>query len=168
MKQSLLLDSQTKSLNHKIFSKAVPIVLLIALLSLMWNYSDDLKLLLETKAIASETQCDFQGQLKCDISTKLGDITLTVDREIQSLTPFMLSIKSLNPQWQRAEIRFEGFYDYMGINKFDFTVDSQNDHLWHAKGSIPICTTEAKTWRVIVNLITQETVSSHWFKIKTN
>jgi hypothetical protein len=180
MKQSLLLKPNSQRLNRKSFIKvllkALPIVLLLSLLGLLWGYADNLKLLLETKAVATPVSCDLQRQLECEFDTTLGNIQLSVDRKIQSLEPFKLSILSDNPQWQRAEIRFEGFYDYMGINKFDFAVDSQNSHLWSVKGSIPICTTEAKTWRVLINLFAKDSTtannqvpsSSYWFKIKTN
>lgn len=160
--------SSEKKLTSKFLIKLLPVILLIGIASLLWGYADSLKLLLESKVKSIETQCEFQSQLTCQIETELGSIELLVDRKIQSLEPFKLMIKSSAPQWQTAEIRFEGFYDYMGINRFDFKVDSADSHVWHAKGSIPICTTDAKTWRVIVNLKTPTLTSSHWFKIKTD
>ncbi len=176
MKQSLLLNQNDQEPSRNVFYKVLPIILLVSLLGLLWGFSDKLKLLLENKAVATQVNCDFQQQLKCGFDTPLGDVQLSVDRKIKSLEPFKLSIHSENPKWQRAQISFEGFYDYMGINKFDFAVDSQNNHLWHAKASIPICTTDAKTWRVLVNLFATDSTnsqnqapsSSHWFKIKTN
>ena len=176
MKQSLSLNPNNQQSNRKTLYKVLPVVLLVCLLGLFWGYADNLKLLLENKAVATQVDCDFQRQLKCDFDTPLGDVQLSVDHKIQSLAPFKLSIHSDNPTWQRAQISFEGFYDYMGINKFEFIADSQNNHVWHAKASIPICTTDAKTWRVLVNLFendgqnnqNQAPSSSHWFKIKTN
>lgn len=141
--------------------------LLAGILSLLYIYADSLKILLQTRAQGTAVECPIQQKLSCQVNTELGELTLSTDRVIQSLETFHLTLKTQQVNWQKAEIRFEGVDDYMGINRFKFSPSKSIDSQWHTKGSIPICTTDAKNWRVIINLTSQSKVSRYWFIINT-
>jgi len=125
-----------------------------------------LSTLVTPKTQSTQVACDVQhSPHRCTINTDIGPIEVSVQAEIISLEPFSVTIKTADKLLSSAKIRFEGLEDYMGINQFRFAEDSAN--AWQATGSIPICTTQSKTWKVIISLYNDNKYSSYWFKMKT-
>jgi len=151
----------TKFLTHFLSSAALIVVFL-----LLWLNTDYLSTLMPPKSPSTEVKCDVQqAPNHCVIDTDIGPIEVFAHSEIISLEPFTITLKTADPRFSSANIRFEGLEDYMGINQFKFAQDDINT--WHAKGSIPICTTKSKTWKVIISLYNDNNYSSYWFKMKT-
>jgi len=158
-----LLENLTlsKFLSHFLSSAALIVVFLV-----LWLNTDYIKTLMAPKTAGTEVTCDMQKVPNhCVIDTDIGPIEVFAHSEIISLEPFTVTLKTTDTQFSSANIRFEGLEDYMGINQFRFTQDGIDT--WHAEGSIPICTTQSKTWKVIINLYNDNNYSSYWFKMKT-
>jgi len=167
MKKALALPIFLESLTLTTFLKHIVVSgALIFLLLLLWLNSDDLSTLVTPKTQSTQVACDVQhSPHRCTINTDIGPIEVSVQAEIISLEPFSVTIKTADKLLSSAKIRFEGLEDYMGINQFRFAEDSAN--AWQATGSIPICTTQSKTWKVIISLYNDNKYSSYWFKMKT-
>jgi hypothetical protein len=151
----------TKFLTHFLSTAALIVVFL-----LLWLNTDYLNALIAPKTAGTEVTCDVQqAPNHCVINTDIGPIEVFAHSEIISLEPFTITLKTADTRFSSANIRFEGLEDYMGINQFKFSQDGNDT--WHAKGSIPICTTKSKTWKVIINLYNDNNYSSYWFKMKT-
>ncbi len=150
----------TKMLQLAVISFLLPVFLLL------WLKSDQLTALFIPKKASIEVSCPLQ-QLSCVIKTIQGPIQLSITSPIESLTPFNIKLDGGSSLITRAKIRFEGVNDYMGINQFRFKQTSVTNNLWNSRGSIPICTSMTKTWKVIISLYHGDKYSSYWFKIQT-
>ena len=150
-----------KFLSHFVLSSV-----LLFLFLLLWLNSDDLNTLITPKTKSMQVNCDLQAPPHhCLIETTLGPLEITTSSEILSLVPFKIQLKTPVDALSSAKISREGFDDYMGSNKFRFSQDTIRS--WTADGSIPICTTKSKTWKVIVSLYNGTNYQSYWFKMKT-
>ncbi|EPJ45900.1 MAG: hypothetical protein OFPII_25480 [Osedax symbiont Rs1] len=154
-----------KTTTVKVLQLAFTSALLLVFL-LLWLKSEQLIALFIPKIESIEVSCPLQ-QRSCVIETKQGPIQLSISSPIESLTPFNIKLDGGSSPITRAKIRFEGFNDYMGINQFSFKQTSAANNLWNSRGSIPICTSMTKTWKVIISLYQGDQYSSYWFKIQT-
>ncbi len=145
----------------------IAFLLLLLVTLVIWHKSGDFSYLLSPRVNSVEVPCSLET-LTCTISTAQGDVQLSVDAEIRPLTPFVFSIHSENNFIKNARIHFEGYEDYMGLNNFAFVPSSSNNDFdqFTAHGSIPVCTTASKTWRVTINLQNQHNTESYWFKLQ--
>jgi len=167
MRKALVLPSLLENLTLTTFlAHFLSSTALIFLFLLLWLNTDYLSTLMAPKTLSTEVKCDVQqAPNHCVINTGIGLIEVFAHSEIISLEPFTITLKTADERLGSAHIRFEGLEDYMGINQFRFAQDDINT--WHAKGSIPICTTQSKTWKVIISLYNDNNYSSYWFKMKT-
>lgn len=151
----------TKFLSHFVLSAALLFIFL-----LLWLNNDDLNTLITPKTKSMQVSCDIQlPPHNCLIETANGPIEISTSSSIQSLLPFKIQLQTPADALTSAKIRFEGFDDYMGINQFRFS--QADSSAWIANGSIPICTTKSKTWKVIISLYNGANYQSYWFKMTT-
>lgn len=166
MKKSLAVPTFLERLSFPKYLSHFVLSGTLLLLVLLWLYSDDLSRLITPNTQSIAVQCDIQRPPhQCLIPTATGLIQLTSASAIQSLEPFSVKLQTATGALSSAKIRFEGFNDYMGINQFRFRQDSTNH--WAASGSIPLCTTKSKTWKVIVSVYNGTNYHSYWFKMQT-
>ena len=166
MRKALVLPSLLENPTLSKFMTLLSSAALILLFLLLWLNTDYLSTLMTPKTPSTEVTCNVQqAPNHCVINTDIGPIEVFAHSEIISLEPFTVTLKTADKRFSSANIRFEGLEDYMGINQFRFAQDGIDT--WHAKGSIPICTTQSKTWKVIISLYNDNHYSSYWFKMKT-
>lgn len=130
----------------------------------IWDKSGDFSYLSSPRDKSIQVECKLET-LQCIFNTEHGPIELSIDATIKPLTPFIFKLKSAENLLQNARIHFEGYEDYMGLNNFSFSPLADSQH-WQTRGSIPVCTTASKTWRVTINLQTDSKISSYWFKLQ--
>jgi len=147
--------------------QAFTALLLLSVALIIWHKSGDFSYLLSPRVNSVEVPCSL-ATLTCTITTKQGAVQLSVNAKIKPLTPFVFSMHSEHHFIQNARIHFEGLEDYMGLNNFSFMPINENGDLQQfiAHGSIPVCTTASKTWRVTINLQNQHNTESYWFKLQ--
>lgn len=146
---------------------SIAVLLLLLVTLVIWHKSGDFSYLLSPRVNSVEVPCSLET-LTCTFPTTQGAVQLSVDAKIKPLTPFVFSMRSETNFIKNARIHFEGYEDYMGLNNFAFVPNSSNNNLdqFTAHGSIPVCTTASKTWRVTINLQNKHNTESYWFKLQ--
>ena len=147
------------------FSKGFLALLLCLFTGLIiWKKSGSFSYLSSPRDKSIQVECPLET-LSCSFETEHGPIGISVNATIKPLAPFIITLTHEDNFLKNARIHFEGLEDYMGLNNFSFTPTADKTH-WQARGSIPVCTTASKTWRVTINLQTPSKISSYWFKLQ--
>lgn len=127
---------------------------------------------LTTQAAESLTLIEQHKQLSCTElqhcvhHSATSDLTLSIDKPIQSMTPMTITLNSSKP-FDNARITFAGTDMYMGINQFSFTALDDQNKTWSTLAEIPLCVTGIMQWKASIEIQREDKYERFWFNFTT-
>jgi hypothetical protein len=102
-----------------------------------------------------DPDCDLRAGACSSVLSDGARVSLSIEpRDLPVVKPLSLTVTVEGLQPQRVEVDFSGVDMNMGLNRA--VLESRGEGLFHGKGMLPVCVSEAMEWEAKVLLHTRK------------